>query len=160
MRAKRAVWPVWPWIFVLLVAACSCANLRAAQPVSANSIPQSQLIQPEALHRELRAGLNPLIFQVGSRVLFNESHIAGAEYLGPASAPQGLDALRRRVASLPRSRAIVLYCGCCPWEHCPNIGPAWELLHQMGFMRVKALYLAHNFGSDWVSHGYETQSAQ
>lgn len=122
--------------------------------MSATDIPQNQLIQPAALHHELQMHQHPLILQVGSRTLFDEAHIPGAEYAGPAATTEGLGALRKRVSGLPRGRAIVIYCGCCPWTHCPNIGPAWRLLHQMGFTQVKALYLADNFGADWVNRGY------
>jgi len=139
------------------VLAVCVPSLQAAQPVGAAQIPENQLIQPAALHRELQAGQHPLILQVGSHMLFDEAHIPGAEYAGPASQPEGLDALRRRVAGLPRTQPIVLYCGCCPWQHCPNIAPAWLLLHHLGFTRVQALYLAHNFGADWVSQGYGAQ---
>jgi len=48
----------------------------------------------------------------------------------------------------------VIYCGCCPWNHCPNMWPAYNLLHQMGFTHLKALYLPDNFGTDWVNKGY------
>jgi hypothetical protein len=71
-----------------------------------------------------------------------------------------LQALRMRVGGLPRSKAIVLYCGCCPWDKCPNVAPAWELLHGMGFTHVRVLYLAQNFGADWVGHGYSVERTQ
>ena len=53
---------------------------------------------------------------------------------------------------------IVLYCGCCPWGRCPNVGPAYKLLLDMGFTRVKVLYLADNFGADWVNKGFPVES--
>lgn len=134
--------------------------LRAQQPLSAAAIPQDQLIRPAQLQRELQSGRSPLILQVGSRLLFDEAHIPGADYAGPASRPEGLALLRNRVASLPRDRAIVLYCGCCPWDRCPNVGPAWRLLHQMGFTRLRVLYLAQNFGADWADRGFAVQKSQ
>lgn len=129
--------------------------------VSTAAIPQDLLVQPEQLHRELQTHPHAvLVLQVGSRILFDEAHIPGAEYAGPASRPEGLEALRARVGDLPRSHAIVIYCGCCPWDHCPNIGPAWQLLHSMGFTQVRALYLADNFGADWVAKGYRVDKLQ
>jgi hypothetical protein len=123
---------------------------------SAFSIPQAQLIQPDELNRLLHSGGpdKPLVLQVGSRVLFAEAHIAGSEYAGPGSQSSGLQLLQTRVAPLPRNALIVLYCGCCPWNRCPNIAPAIRLLHDLGFTRVKALYLANNFGADWADKGY------
>lgn len=133
----------------------------AVHAQSATAIPQDHLVQPQALHRELAAHPHAdLVLQVGSRLLFDEAHIPGAEYAGPASSPAGLEALRARVARLPRTRPIVLYCGCCPWEHCPNVAPAWDLLHQMGFTHVRVLYLADNFGTDWAAQGYAVDKSQ
>lgn len=93
-------------------------------------------------------------------MLYTEAHIPGAEYVGPASQPVGLAMLRHRVESVPRDRAIVLYCGCCPWNRCPNIAPAWQLLHEMGFTNLKVLHIDQNFGADWVRKGYGADSTQ
>jgi 3-mercaptopyruvate sulfurtransferase SseA len=136
-----------------------CAT--AAQAQSAFTVPASALVQPAALHHELEASPHgSLVLQVGSRMLFDEDHIPGAVYAGPASTPEGIEALRARVTPLARSRAIVLYCGCCPWDHCPNIAPAWSLLRGMGFTHVRVLFIAHNFGTDWVSKGYGVERSQ
>jgi thiosulfate/3-mercaptopyruvate sulfurtransferase len=62
--------------------------------------------------------------------------------------------LRKRAEPLPRTQFIVLYCGCCPWRQCPNINPAYNELHAMGFRNVKVLYIANNLGADWVGRGY------
>lgn len=141
-----------------LVAGPAQAKAQWAQQISAEQIPAAQQMQPVELNRLLhrRGAAHPLILQVGSRVLFDEAHITGAEYVGPASEDAGLQLLRNRVAKLPRTTFIVLYCGCCPWDHCPNVGPAFQLLSRLGFSRVKVLYLAHNFGADWVEQGYAT----
>jgi 3-mercaptopyruvate sulfurtransferase SseA len=145
-------------LLAVVLMALSSALLCAQ---SASTIPAGVLVQPDALHSELL--VNPhatLILQVGSRMLFDEAHIPGAEYAGPASTPAGLGVLRTRVNSLSRGASIVLYCGCCPWSHCPNIAPAWNLLHDMGFTSVRVLYIANNFGTDWVAHGYGAERSQ
>lgn len=139
----------------------SVSTLRGQSFVSATTIPQDQLIEPADLSRQLQSHPHDLlVLQVGSRVLFQEAHIPGSEYAGPASRPAGLDAIRARVANLPRTQSIVIYCGCCPWDKCPNIAPAWQLLHQMGFTDVRALYIANNFGTDWVARGYGAEKSQ
>ena len=145
---------------ILLV---SQSGLRAhAQAGSAVTIPEAQLMQPEELNQLLSAagGQKPLVLQVGSHVLFTESHIKGSEYAGPGSQDAGLKALTDRVSSLPRNTFIVIYCGCCPWGRCPNIAPAYKTLTGMGFTHVKALYLANNFGADWAGKGYAVESGQ
>jgi hypothetical protein len=129
---------------------------------SAFSIPQTQLMQPEELNRLLHTGgaERPLILQVGSHVLFAEAHIPGSEYAGPGAQDAGLQLLRARVGQLPRNTFIVLYCGCCPWNRCPNVGPAYNALTTMGFTRVKVLYLAVNFGVDWASKGFSVETGR
>jgi thiosulfate/3-mercaptopyruvate sulfurtransferase len=119
----------------------------------ASLVPSSRLINPDELVRLLKSE-KPLLIQVGSHVLYSQAHIPGSEYIGPASSDAGLEALRKRVKPLPRNQAIVLYCGCCPWSHCPNVQPADDALHAMGFTNVKVLYIANNFGADWVDKGY------
>jgi hypothetical protein len=54
----------------------------------------------------------------------------------------------------------VLYCGCCPWGRCPNVGPAYKYLYDQGFTNVKVLYMANNFGDDWVAKGYKVEHGQ
>jgi len=48
---------------------------------------------------------------------------------------------------------LVVYCGCCPWDKCPNIRPAFHELQTLGFANAKTLLLPHNFQSDWVAKG-------
>ena len=129
---------------------------------SAFSIPQAQLIQPDSLNRLLQAGgANvPLMFQVGSHLMFTQAHIPGSIYAGAGAQPSGLQLLASKVASTPKNKLIVIYCGCCPWGHCPNVGPAYKKLRDLGFTNVKALYLANNFGDDWVTKGYKVEHGQ
>lgn len=146
---------------IFLAASCTAPQGRAqfladAPVTSALSIPNDQLIQPEELNKLLReaSSKGPLILQVGSRVMFQEVHIVGSVYAGPGSQAEGLKRLESKVAGLAKDRQIVLYCGCCPWNHCPNVGPAYRRLRELGFTHVKVLYIANNFGADWVSKGY------
>jgi thiosulfate/3-mercaptopyruvate sulfurtransferase len=127
----------------------------------ASSIPASRLINPEDLVKVLQMGKEkPLILQVGPHILFAQAHVVGSEYVGAASTEAGLHQLRKRVESVPRSKFIVLYCGCCPWNHCPNIKPADDALTAMGFSNVKVLYISDNFGTNWVDKGYPTAKGE
>jgi rhodanese-related sulfurtransferase len=114
-----------------------------------------QTITAEDLLRILQSkGPKPLLFHVGSHMLYQQAHIPGSEYLGAGATPQGIQNLSKRVSNVSKKTAIVLYCGCCPWSHCPNVNPAYDTLLQMGFTNVRVLYLANNFGADWVDKGY------
>jgi len=147
MRPRTAYHSAIFTILILLPA------LAAAQ---ASAIPESKLIQPDQLLKMLQSSTTekPLMIQVGSHVLFQQAHIPNSEYIGPASSEPGLQQLRKRVESLPKSKFILLYCGCCPWSHCPNVKPAYDALAALGFTNVKVLYIANNFGADWVDKGY------
>jgi thiosulfate/3-mercaptopyruvate sulfurtransferase len=104
----------------------------------ATTIPHSRLIEPEELVKVLTAkGDQPLLIHVGFHVLYLQAHIPNSEYIGRASDPAALEKLRTRVKSLPRNTFIVIYCGCCPWDHCPNVKPAHDALVAMGFANIK-----------------------
>ena len=147
-----------------LVLICGvAAGISVAEATAqATSIPAAQQIAPEELVKLLQASGNekPLILQVGSHVLYQQAHIPGSEYVGAASTDAGLAQLRNRVESLPKTKFIVLYCGCCPWGHCPNVKPANDALRAMGFTNVKVLYIADNFGTNWVDKGYPTAKGE
>jgi thiosulfate/3-mercaptopyruvate sulfurtransferase len=121
----------------------------------------AQTISPEDLVKVWQAGNGPkpIVIQVGFRTLYDQEHIPGAIYVGPASTEAGLQQLRQSVGQIPKDKWIVLYCGCCPWSHCPNVKPAAALLSKMGFSNIKLLYIAGNFGSDWVSKGFPATSS-
>jgi 3-mercaptopyruvate sulfurtransferase SseA len=143
-------------IFALACALLMQSATALAEHKPAASIPVADLIQPAALAADLKrtSAPKPLILQVGFRTLYVQAHIPGAEYIGAASEDAGLQNLRARVAALAKDTAIVIYCGCCPWSHCPNIAAAYDALHAMGFTGVKVLYIADNFGDNWASQGY------
>jgi thiosulfate/3-mercaptopyruvate sulfurtransferase len=144
------------WVLAVLYAICAPAYAQQSNLSAATAIPEARLLQPAELAQILSstAGDHPLILQVGSHVFYTEAHIPGSEYVGATKEESGLQALRDRVQSLARDRFIVIYCGCCPWVKCPNIRPAYQLLVSMGFSNVKALYLADNFGANWVAKGF------
>lgn len=153
---KRIAWALC-CIGLTALPLASFAQWTPAQEQSASALSQSQLIKPEELVKILRSDkAKPLILNVGPRMLYMQAHIPGAEFIGPGSDTEALKQLRTRVKSLIRTSAIVLYCGCCPWTHCPNVSPAFAELHNMGFTNVKVLYVADNLGTDWVYKGYPT----
>ena len=137
----------------------SASTVFAAADPAVSHMP---IVTPKELVKVLQAskGEKPLVLSVGPYVMYLQAHIRGSEYIGPGSTPNGLEQLRKRVASLPRNKSIVLYYGCCPWGHCPNVDPAYRELQGLGFTKVKALYIANNFGDDWVNKGYPVAQGQ
>jgi thiosulfate/3-mercaptopyruvate sulfurtransferase len=159
MKKTRALRRPQPILAACLLA-CACL-LGAGVAVAAKpaaSIPAQKLIQPSDLAALLKSApaSKPLILQVGFKTMFDQARIPGAEFVGPGSTSAGLQLLRDRVAKLAKDTDIVIYCGCCPWERCPNVAAAYDALDELGFTRVRALYVANNFGADWVEKGYPT----
>jgi thiosulfate/3-mercaptopyruvate sulfurtransferase len=145
---------------LILVLATIAVTAAGAQSELAPG--SAQLINPEDLVQILQSSAKekPLILNVGPHLLYMQAHLPGAEYIGAGSESQGIESLRRRVKTLPHNTFIVLYCGCCPWSHCPNVAPAYNELHKAGFSKVKVLYIANNLGADWVYKGYPTIRGQ
>jgi hypothetical protein len=112
------------------------------------------LVQPKDVAGDIRT---PLLIHVGFPVLYRAAHITGSQYAGPGSKAEGIEALKKAVAGQPKDREIVLYCGCCPWEKCPNMRPAFAALHEMGFTRLKAMVVPENLKADWIDKGYPTE---
>ena len=81
----------------------------------------------------------------------------GSAPAGTASKVEGLAELKKWAGALPRSTNLVIYCGCCPFDRCPNIRPAYTEVHDLGFTHVRVLVLPTSFAADWVEKGYPMQ---
>ncbi len=121
------------------------------------SAAEIRIIEPKELALQLRGkGQKPALFYIGFAVLYRK-HITGAAFAGPTSRAEGLALLKAALEKLPRDQEVVLYCGCCPWEVCPNVKPAVELLKAMGFTRARVVRIDSNFAADWIDQGYPTE---
>ena len=123
----------------------------------AEAIPKSALMQPAELAAMLAK--KPLVICVAFPFLYRAAHIEGALYGGAGSKPEGLETLAALVKDVAKDKEIVLYCGCCPWDHCPNMEPAFKKLKGLGYGRVKAVAMATNLHTDWITKGYPTTKA-
>lgn len=152
-QARRAL----PTLFAIL-ALFTLSSGRASGAETPKDSLAAHLIQPAALAHWLAgpAAQRPALIHVGFGVLYKGGHIPGSRYAGPASKPEGLDSLRKTLGPLPREAPLVLYCGCCPWENCPNVVPAFQTARAMGFKRVQVLLVAKDFQKDWADKGYPT----
>jgi thiosulfate/3-mercaptopyruvate sulfurtransferase len=123
----------------------SDADPRAAQA----------FVRPAELAATLAgSGEKPLVLHVGFRVLYKAGAIPGSRYVGAGSTDEGLAGLKAAVQGAPLDKAIVIYCGCCPWDHCPNMAPAFDALRGLGYTNVRALYTPTNLETDWANAGY------
>jgi thiosulfate/3-mercaptopyruvate sulfurtransferase len=151
------LFPNITWNTILFMRAFSLCVLLALTVALAADLP---VVQPKELADRVAKSPQPAVFQVGPNVLYRSKHIPGAAYAGPGSRPEGLDLLKSAVEKLPHDREIVIYCGCCPWDKCPNVKPAMELLKSMGFTHVKAMQLPTSFKADWIDQGYPVEQGE
>jgi hypothetical protein len=115
----------------------------------------AQTVQPADLLKELGDPKSaPTIVFVGFNRLYTSGHIKGSQNHGMAGNEAGLQELKTWASSLPRSTKLVIYCGCCPMEHCPNVRPAFTALHELGFTKLRVLILPTDFAVDWADKGY------
>lgn len=118
-----------------------------------------ELVQPRELAGQLAAqAARPAVFMVGPNMLYRSKHIGGSVFAGPGQSAAGLAMLKAEAGKLPRGREVVVYCGCCPWDRCPNVKPAVDMLKEIGFVKVKALYLPTGFKVDWMDKGYAAEA--
>ena len=148
MLSLRRLGRVWILALFASVGLIAADNSRPWTP--------SDLVSTAQLSSQLpavKAG-KIILIQVGFAVMYRMGHIPGSQYAGPASKPEGLAALKKLVANLPRNQEIIIYCGCCPWDDCPNIRPAYRALKEMGFTNFKVLDIPERLGADWTAKGY------
>jgi hypothetical protein len=142
---------------VIFLISALTRNLAVAMPDDPWNA--AQTVQPAQLVIELQQEKDPhvLVIYVGVKTLYNGGHIPGAAYYGPGSAEQGISDLKKYAATLPKNSDVVLYCGCCPLEKCPNLRPAFTALKDQGFARLRVLILPTSFNTDWAEKGYPVQ---
>ncbi len=117
----------------------------------------AQVLHPAELVQLLQGEKPPVIFMVGPRLLYNGDHIRGALYAGPAGTPAGIELLKQQAGQVRKDAGIVLYCGCCPMEKCPNIRPAFTTLNDAGYTDVRILEVPTNLHTDWTAKGYPVE---
>lgn len=137
----------------------SVPDIRGDEKQAADPWTSAQTVQAAEFAHELaeKSGTPPTIVYVGFHTLFAGGHIPGATFHGSASNEQGLAELKKWADALPRTTNLVIYCGCCPFEKCPNIRPAFTALSGMGFKKVRVLVLPTSFVKDWAEKGYPIQ---
>ena len=110
-----------------------------------------QLLEPADLAATINSttSVKPLIISIGPG-----ASIKSSVAVGPGSEAENLAKLEKLLSKEPKNRAIVIYCGCCPFAKCPNVRPAFTKLNQMGFTNHKLLNLTKNLKTDWIDKDY------
>ena len=118
---------------------------------------KADLMEPSALAGQITSGKKPMVISVAFPVLYRNRHIAGALDANAASKPEGIATLKKLVAGQPKDAEIVIYCGCCPMDKCPNVRPAFAALKEMGYRKIRVLNLPTNMTADWYSKNYPSE---
>lgn len=150
MNARRFSLAVVTVLFWVNVFGQAAGSVMPADPWT-----PSQLMAPADLAARIQKGNQPLTICVGPGGL-----IKGSVETGAAHDQANLDKLKALLAKEDPNREIVIYCGCCPFAHCPNVRPAFNLLMSMHFTHAYLLDLSHNIRVDWIEHGYPTKEAR
>jgi len=135
---------------VLIVSAMTSWQPSNAQaPVNWTA---DQLLQPSDLATTLKDNKEiPVIFSIGPGAVIPHSRD-----MGMIKEEENMQKFKHELETLPKDTSVIVYCGCCPYEHCPNVRPAIQLLKDMKFTNYKLLDLPHNIKIDWINKGYPT----
>lgn len=139
-------------IFILLVVFVTVQITSGFErPVRDEPWIPSQLLAPADLAKTISdpKAKQPIVICVGPGAL-----IRGSIDTGPAKEKDNLNKLKLELGKLQKDANLVIYCGCCPFDHCPNIRPAFILVNEMKFTNAKLLNIEHNIKTDWVNKGY------
>ena len=146
MESVRSFFP-----FALLATICFCQD-------GSDPWVKADLLEPAVLAQAIQAANPPVVLAVAFPVLYRSKHILHAIDAGQGSKPEGIEALKKAVASLSKDADIVVYCGCCPMVKCPNVRPAYRTLKEMGFTHVRVLNIPTNMHTDWYSKDYPSEA--
>ncbi len=133
----------------MLITLFCTAQSQAQEPWSA-----SQLMPPKQLADRIQQAKTPmpLIVNIGPQAV-----IKGSVDVGPAGEKPNIKKLETLLSKEDKNREVVLYCGCCPFDRCPNIRPAFTQIKKMGFKNAKLLDIPKNIKTDWIDKDYPVQ---
>lgn len=148
------------FILAIFMIAAIGANAQTLQSIPKSLDKQDlwtnkDLIQPAELAAILanKKSKKPVILNIGV-----VEDIAGAKNIGAANKAENLTALKANLQKLSKSSSVVIYCGCCPFDKCPNIRPAFNLMKSMGFINGRLLNIPVNLKQNWINKGYPLQA--
>jgi rhodanese-related sulfurtransferase len=134
-------------LFILTSILFSAIGIYAQNPVNWTN---NQLIEPSQLATDINAKKDlPVIINVGPGAI-----IPNSIDVGTVKDKANLDKFKNELSKLPKETKIVVYCGCCPFERCPNVRPAINVLKEMKFTNYYLLNLPNNIKQDWIGKGY------
>ena len=136
-------------IFIISVLLTFSNGLMAQQ----NQEPwnNNQLLEPAILASKISQNQanDILILSVGP-----DAVIMGSVDMGTTHEEENIEKLKSYLKDVPKDKEVIIYCGCCPFDKCPNIRPAFKVLQDMGFKNAKLLNLPKNIKVNWIDKNY------
>ena len=158
---SRRAFRILPLLACFLLAAALLHLLHTRAQDAGDPWTSAQTVQATDFAKELAGGKStPTVLFVGFQRLYTAGHIKGAQYHGSGGNAEGLAEIKKWAGPLPRTTNLVIYCGCCPMEHCPNLRPAFAVLKEMGFKHLRVLILPSSFATDWAEKGLPYDKGQ
>jgi hypothetical protein len=153
-RMKKSAFNIL-FVVMLLCAFAGKSNAQAVNPGPLQSNPwtTNELLQPGILAQMINTNKKVRIYNIGV-----VQDIKGAINVGAASKQESLQKFAQALKTAPKDEMIVVYCGCCPFDKCPNIRPAFQLLKAQKFSKPYLLNLSTNLKTDWIGKGYPLAS--
>ncbi|RZL52847.1 MAG: rhodanese-like domain-containing protein [Pedobacter sp.] len=127
----------------------SNAQQLPGSTLQSNPWKSNQLVQPATLMDMMKKDKSLVVYNIGV-----VQDIKGATHIGAASEKEKLQLLSTELKKLSKDKTVVVYCGCCPFEKCPNIRPAFRMLQANNFSKAYLLNLPTNLKTDWIAKGY------
>ena len=130
--------------FLLVLTNLAC---QAQNPVNWT---EKQLMQPATLAATIKSNKDvPTIISIGPKAV-----IPGSIDNGMINDEDGLNKYKAIINKLTKDKKLVIYCGCCPFEHCPNVRPAIAYLKEKKFTNYYLLNIPKNIKTNWIDVGY------
>lgn len=134
----------------IAIAVSLLASAQASDPWK-----KEQLVKPAQLAEEIKpdAKNKPVIFNVGPM-----GQIKGAIKIGAVSDPKQMAIFKAEVDKIQdKNTPVVVYCGCCTSQNCPNIRPAFTALSEKGFKHIRVLEIEHGYVEDWQGKDFPVE---
>lgn len=137
------------YTFILLPVIIFFFSFKKQDPIK-----KDNLIQPQELANLIvnPKAVKPVIFNIG-----NVDQIKGAINIGAINTEEGMKKFKFEVGSLAKDKQIVVYCGCCSSDNCPNIRPAIKYLIDNGYKNAKVLNIPVGIKEDWLQKGFPVE---
>ena len=115
---------------------------------------KEDLIKPKELAQKIKSKASPapIIFNVGPM-----EQIKTAIKIGATNTDAGLSNLKAGLLNISTDREVIIYCGCCTSENCPNIRPGLAYLKKNGYKNAKIIEITTGLKVDWIEKGYPMQ---